>query len=78
MSNLDPDKVKPIIAEQLSIKVEEVLDSSTFVDLGFDSLDTVELIMKLEEELGIEISDSEAEKLKTVQDVIDYIKAHQA
>jgi acyl carrier protein len=76
MSNVDADKIKAIIAEQISIKVEEIVDTSSFADLGFDSLDTVELVMKLEEELDIEIPDSEAEKLKTVKDVIDYVTAH--
>lgn len=76
MSNIDIDQIKPIIADQLSIKLEDVLDSSSFADLGFDSLDTVELVMRLEEELKIKIPDDEAEKLKTVKDVIDYAKAY--
>lgn len=71
------DKVKKIIAEKLSVDVEEVVPTASFVDdLGADSLDLVELIMSMEEEFDIEISDEDAEKLATFQDVIDYIKAH--
>jgi acyl carrier protein len=71
------DKVKKIIAEKLSVDVEEVVPAASFVDdLGADSLDLVELIMSMEEEFDIEISDEDAEKLVTFQDVIDYIKAH--
>ena len=63
-----------IIAEQLGIKEEEVKDDSRFVeDLGADPLDMVELVMELEEGFGIEIPDEDAEKAKTVKDVIDYI-----
>ncbi|BAI79665.1 acyl carrier protein ACP [Deferribacter desulfuricans SSM1] len=70
-------KVKKIIAEQLNIEEDEIKPESSFVDdLGADSLDTVELIMAFEEEFGMEIPDEEAEKIKTVQDAIDYIKAH--
>lgn len=70
------DKVKKIIAEKLSVDVEEVVPTASFVDdLGADSLDLVELIMSMEEEFDIEISDEDAEKLATFQDVIDYIKA---
>ena len=68
-------KVKSIIAEQLGVKVEEVTESASFVDdLGADSLDTVELVMALEEEFEIEIPDEEAEKITTVQLAIDYAK----
>ncbi|MBN1684004.1 MAG: acyl carrier protein [Gammaproteobacteria bacterium] len=68
------DRVKRIIAEQLGIKIEEVKDDASFVeDLGADSLDTVELVMALEEEFGTEIPDEEAEKISTVRDAIDYI-----
>ena len=71
------DKVKKIIAEKLSVDVEGVVPTASFVDdLGADSLDLVELIMSMEEEFDIEISDEDAEKLATFQDVIDYIKAH--
>lgn len=68
------DKVKQIIADQLGVKKEEVTDSAKFVDdLGADSLDTVELVMALEEEFGIEIPDEDAEKLATVGDALRYI-----
>jgi acyl carrier protein len=71
------DKVKKIIAEKLSVDVAEVVPEASFVDdLGADSLDLVELIMSMEEEFDIDISDEDAEKLVTFQDVIDYIKAH--
>jgi len=68
------EKVKAVIAEQLGVKPEEVTDQAKFVDdLGADSLDTVELVMALEEEYGIEIPDEDAEKLTTVGDAIKYI-----
>ncbi|MDY7017008.1 MAG: acyl carrier protein [Nitrospirota bacterium] len=68
-------RVKEIIAEQLGLSVEEVANESSYVDdLGADSLDVVELVMALEEEFDIEISDDELEKIRTVQDTIDYIK----
>lgn len=70
-------KVKEIVAEQLGKDVNEVNPNASFIDdLGADSLDIVELVMKMEEEFGIEIPDEEAEKIKTVQDVIEYIKTH--
>ena len=69
------DKIRQIIAEQLGVKKEEVTDNAKFVDdLGADSLDTVELVMALEEEFGIEIPDEEAEKLITVGDALRYIE----
>ena len=69
------DKIKQIIADQLGVKKEEVTDNAKFVDdLGADSLDTVELVMALEEEFGIEIPDEEAEKLITVGDALRYIE----
>jgi acyl carrier protein len=69
------DKIKQIIADQLGVKKEEVTDNAKFVDdLGADSLDTVELVMALEEEFGIEIPDEEAEKLVTVGDALRYIE----
>lgn len=69
------DKIKTIIADQLGVKLEEVMPKASFVDdLGADSLDTVELIMALEEEFEIEIADEDAEKIKTVGDIIKYIE----
>ncbi len=69
------DKVKSIIAEQLGVKQEEVTDSASFInDLGADSLDTVELVMALEEEFKIEIPDEDAEKMTTVGEAIKYIE----
>lgn len=68
------DKVKKIIADKLSVDLEEVVPEASFVDdLGADSLDLVELIMSMEEEFDIDISDEDAEKLVTVQDAINYI-----
>jgi acyl carrier protein len=70
------EQVKNIVAEQLGVKEEEVKNESSFVDdLGADSLDTVELVMALEEEFDTEIPDEEAEKITTVQQAIDYINA---
>lgn len=71
------EKVKKIVAEKLSVEPDEVVPEASFVDdLGADSLDLVELIMAMEEEFDIEISDEDAEKLQTVQDSINYIKKH--
>ena len=71
------DKVKSIIVEQLGVDEEEVTPDASFVDdLGADSLDTVELVMALEEEFETEIPDEEAEKITTVQQAIDYISSH--
>jgi len=68
------DKMKLIVAEKLSVDVSEVVPEAAFVDdLGADSLDLVELIMSMEEEFDIEISDDDAEKLVTVKDAVDYI-----
>ena len=68
------ERVKQIVVEQLSVKEEEVSPESSFVDdLGADSLDTVELVMALEEEFNCEIPDEEAEKITTVQQAVDYI-----
>ena len=69
------DDVKTIIAEQLGVKIEEVTDSASFIDdLGADSLDTVELVMALEEKFGIEIPDEDAEKMSTVGEAIKYLE----
>jgi len=77
MSSID-ERVKKIVVEQLGVKEEEVNSESSFVDdLGADSLDTVELVMALEEEFGCEIPDEEAEKIQTVQQATNYIEANQ-
>ncbi|MDN5862225.1 MAG: acyl carrier protein [Salinisphaera sp.] len=71
------ERVQKIIAEQLSVSEDQVAEDASFVDdLGADSLDTVELVMALEEEFEIDIPDEEAEKIVTVQDAVSYIKAH--
>jgi len=71
------ERVKKIVAEQLGVKLEEVTNEASFVDdLGADSLDTVELVMALEEEFETEIPDEDAEKISTVQSAIDYVTAH--
>ena len=71
-------RVKKVVAEQLSINEADIKNESAFSeDLGADSLDTVELVMALEDAFSIEIPDSEQEKLRTVQQAIDYIKEHQ-
>ena len=69
------DKVRRIIAEKLSVELEEVVEEAAFIDdLGADSLDLVELIMSMEEEFDIDISDEDAEKLVTVKDAIEYTR----
>lgn len=71
------EKVKQIIVDQLGVNAEEVTDEASFIDdLGADSLDTVELVMALEEEFDIEIPDEDAEKITKVKEAIDYIKKH--
>jgi acyl carrier protein len=71
------ERVKKIIADQLGVKEEDVIDDASFVDdLGADSLDTVELVMALEEEFSCEIPDEEAEKITTVKAAIAYINDH--
>ena len=76
MSNIE-ERVIKMVAEQLGVKEEDVKVTSSFVeDLGADSLDTVELIMALEEEFDAEIPDEEAEKIATVTDAITYINAY--
>ncbi|AKC59967.1 acyl carrier protein [Blochmannia endosymbiont of Polyrhachis (Hedomyrma) turneri] len=78
MSTIE-DRVKVIIAEQLGVKKEDVINHASFVeDLGADSLDTVELVMALEEEFNTEIPDEEAEKITTVQAAINFIQANQS
>jgi acyl carrier protein len=68
-------RVKDIVVEQLGVKPEQVTPQAKFIeDLGADSLDTVELVMALEEEFGIEVPDEQAEKLQTVGDVIKYVE----
>ena len=77
MENIE-QRVKKIVAEQLGVNETEIKSESSFVDdLGADSLDTVELVMALEDEFGIEIPDEEAEKITTVQLAIDYAVGHQ-
>jgi acyl carrier protein len=71
------EKVYRVIAEKLEIDSEEIVPEASFVDdLGADSLDLVELIMSMEEEFEIDIDDKDSEKLKTVQDVLDYLEKH--
>ncbi len=77
MSSIE-ERVRKIVAEQLGVKEEDIQNSASFVeDLGADSLDTVELVMALEEEFETEIPDEEAEKITTVQQAIDYVQSHQ-
>ena len=77
MSTIE-ERVKKIIVEQLGVKDEQVTEEASFVDdLGADSLDTVELVMALEEEFECEIPDEDAEKITTVKQAIDYVHAHQ-
>lgn len=76
MSSIE-DRVKKIVVERLGVKEDEVTANASFVDdLGADSLDTVELVMALEEEFECEIPDEDAEKITSVQMAIDYVKAH--
>lgn len=76
MDNIE-QQVKKVVAEQLSINEADIKNESAFIaDLGADSLDTVELVMALEDTFGIEIPDDQQEQIQTVQDAIDYIKAH--
>lgn len=70
-------KVKKVIAEKLSVKLDEVIPEASFIDnLGADSLDLVDMVMAMEEEFVIEIEDDDAEKMLTVQDAINFISAH--
>lgn len=76
MENIE-QRVKKIVAEQLGVNEADIKNESSFVDdLGADSLDTVELVMALEEEFGVEIPDEEAEKITTVQLALNYVNAH--
>ena len=76
MSSIE-ERVKKIFAEQLGVKEEDIQNSASFVeDLGADSLDTVELVMALEEEFETEIPDEDAENITTVQHAIDYVESH--
>ncbi|MHB1512414.1 MAG: acyl carrier protein [Acidiferrobacter sp.] len=78
MSSIE-ERVKKIVVEQLGVNESEVSTDASFVDdLGADSLDTVELVMALEEEFDCEISDDEAEKITTVKQAVDYITSHAA
>jgi acyl carrier protein len=71
------ERVKQIIMDQLGVSADQVTPQASFIDdLGADSLDTVELVMALEEEFDIEIPDEDAEKMKTVQDALEYLKKH--
>lgn len=78
MDNTDVEqRIRKIVAEQLGVNESDVKNESSFVnDLGADSLDTVELVMALEEEFDCEIPDEEAEKINTVQEAIDYVSSH--
>jgi acyl carrier protein len=73
------ERIKEIIMEQLGVEEDQITPEASFIDdLGADSLDTVELVMAFEEEFDIEIPDEDAEKMRTVQDIIDYLSKHQA
>lgn len=76
MSTIE-ERVRKVVVDQLDIKPEEATMEASFVDdLGADSLDTVELVMALEEEFDTEIPDEDAEKIRTIQQAVDYVKAH--
>ncbi len=76
-SPFSEERVKEIIMDQLGVSAEQVTPTASFIDdLGADSLDTVELVMALEEEFGVEIPDEAAEKIRTVGDAVGYLKEH--
>ncbi len=71
------ERIKEIIVEQLGVDAKQITPTASFIDdLGADSLDTVELVMAFEEEFDIEIPDEDAEKIRTVRDVVEYLNAH--
>ena len=77
MAQMAEDRLKKIIADQLSVGEEEVVPEASFIeDLNADSLDLVELIMSLEEEFNVKISDEDAEKIRTVNDAMEYLQEH--
>jgi acyl carrier protein len=77
MAQSSEDRLKKIIADQLSVNEDDVVPEASFIDdLNADSLDLVELIMSLEEEFGVKISDEDAAKIQTVQDAMDYLHEH--
>ena len=77
MAQSSEDRLKKIIADQLSVNEDDVVPEASFIDdLNADSLDLVELIMSLEEEFGVKISDEDAAKILTVQDAMDYVQEH--
>ena len=77
MATYSEDRVKEIIAKELEVEVKQLSPDAKFIeDLGADSLDTVELVMALEEEFGLDIPDEDADKMKTVGDALDYLRSH--
>ena len=72
------NKIMDLVAHELDIDKKLITEQSTLQDLGADSLDIVEIIMSLEEQFGMEIKDEDAEKMKTIKDIVDYIQAHRS